>query len=179
MVVPSYVAARCDQVLRGSSDDPERFVKVVEIAVEGSRVVIEEPCRTKSTESGAASGLMITLIHSWAFNAVGLTQASNVIPTLRSSDAESFTVTDELVPLKDNAPPNFPVFVQPPTLTVPLFPFPEVSRAMVPVPSSKPYTATGPVETLAVVIAMAVAAVWFVPSETVNWAEYVPAVAYV
>ena len=58
------------------------------------------------------SGLTTTFIPCTPLRAVGLTHASKVMPTLRSNEAESLTVTNELEPLKESAPPNFPDFVQ-------------------------------------------------------------------
>jgi hypothetical protein len=62
----------------------------------------------------------------------------------RSSEDESGIVTTELVPLKLSAPPWTPV-VHVPSVTVPLFPFPDESATVEPVPSSKEYAATRPV----------------------------------
>ena len=72
----------------------------------------------------------------------GSTQASNVIPVDSCNDAEFGTVTTELVPLKLNAPPNFPAVLHVAFATVPLFPFPDASVTVVPEPSSNPYAAT-------------------------------------
>ena len=74
----------------------------------------------------------------------GSTHASNVIPLDSCNDAEFGIVTTELVPLKLNAPPNFPAVDQVVFATVPLFPFPDASVTVVPDPSSNPYAATRP-----------------------------------
>src|SRR5580765_4244363 len=76
---------------------------------------------------------------------LGDTQASSVIALVRSSDAESGTVTRAVVPLKLSAPPNLPDAVRVATLIVPVFVFPDVSVTVVPLGSSKPYAATRPV----------------------------------
>ena len=69
---------------------------------------------------------------------VGLTHASSVIPFVRSSELESGTEMKlEVVPLKDAAEPKTPFGLQVTLLSVPVFPWPERSPAVVPVPSSK------------------------------------------
>src|SRR4051812_36854779 len=72
----------------------------------------------------------------------GLTQASSVIPLVRSRLAESFTVIQLLVPLNDSALPYLPVALQVAPLIVPVFPCPERSLTVVPLPSSNEYAAT-------------------------------------
>src|SRR5438270_181152 len=57
----------------------------------------------------------------------GLTQASRVTAPVRFSDAESLTVTRELVPLKARAPPNSPAVDQVVFFTTPVLPLPEAS----------------------------------------------------
>src|SRR4051812_30005905 len=69
--------------------------------------------------------------------AVGLTHASRVMAPVRCRDAESATVTQLLVPLKDRALPNLPAVLQVAAVIVPVFPLPEASATVVPVPSSK------------------------------------------
>ncbi len=76
-------------------------------------------------------------------NDVGYTHASSVIPVVKSSEAESFTVTSAVDPLKDRACPNLPPAHVAPLIT-PVFPLPEASATLVPVPSLKPYAATKP-----------------------------------
>src|SRR3974390_291772 len=78
------------------------------------------------------------------FTTDGFTHASSVIPVVRSSDAESLTVTSALVPSNTRALPYMPEVVQVAPLTVPLFPFPDVSNTVVPAPSLNPYSATRP-----------------------------------
>jgi hypothetical protein len=63
---------------------------------------------------------------------------------VRCKLAESFTVTQLLVPLNDNALPNFPAALHVALLIVPLFPFPETSLTVVPLPSLNPYADTNP-----------------------------------
>src|ERR687888_626707 len=74
--------------------------------------------------------------------AVGFTQASMVIPVVRSSESASGTVTQLLTPSKLSAPPNLPPVVQVAPVTVPLLPRPEASVAVLPDPSSKPHAPT-------------------------------------
>src|SRR5438067_8275253 len=80
--------------------------------------------------------------HSHPLIAVGLTQASRVIALARSSVLESATVTQLFVPLNDRALPNFPPADQVAFEIVPVFPLPEASPSVEPVPSSKLYAAT-------------------------------------
>jgi anti-anti-sigma regulatory factor len=65
----------------------------------------------------------------------GLTQASSVIPVVRSRLAASFIVTQLLLPFNDNAAPYFPVPFQLALFSVPVLPFPERSFTVVPLPS--------------------------------------------
>src|SRR3954447_19041636 len=89
--------------------------------------------------------LKMTLRHAVAPSADGFTQASSVIPVVRSSELESGTVTRVLVPLKDSAPPECPPIDHVPAAIVPLFPVPERSASAVPEPALKLYAATRPV----------------------------------
>src|SRR5262245_53401167 len=86
-------------------------------------------------------------------SALGLTQASSVIPFVRSSELESGTFTIALVPLKLKAPPYLPLVLQVAFAIVPLLPLPDRSGRLVPEPWSKEYAATRPtggaVETVA------------------------------
>ncbi len=68
----------------------------------------------------------------------GLTQASSVIPVLRSSELLSGTVTEAFVPLKFRAVPNLPPVAHVVPEVVPLFPVPDASLTALPVPSLKP-----------------------------------------
>jgi hypothetical protein len=75
---------------------------------------------------------------------VGLTQASSVIPVVRSSELESGMFTMLFVPLNESALPNLPVALQVAPLIVPLLPLPDWSASAVPDPWSIPYDATRP-----------------------------------
>jgi hypothetical protein len=55
-------------------------------------------------------------------------------------------VTRALVPLNANPLPYLPEAVHVAPLIVPVFPFPEASATVAPVPSLKEYAATSPVE---------------------------------
>src|SRR5215510_7680915 len=77
-------------------------------------------------------------------SALGLTQASSVIPVVRSSDAESGTLTIAFVPLKLKAPPYLPLVLQVALAIVPLLLLPETSGRLEPDPWSKEYEATSP-----------------------------------
>ena len=74
--------------------------------------------------------------------AVGRTQASSVMPVVRSSESASATVTQSLMPLKLSAPPNLPPRVRVAPLIVPVLPRPDPSVAVVPDASSKPQAPT-------------------------------------
>ena len=76
----------------------------------------------------------IRTVRQVAPSALGLTQASRVIPFVRSSVFESATLTMLVVPLKLRAPPNLPVVDHVVPLTVPLLPFPERSVSVLPEP---------------------------------------------
>jgi hypothetical protein len=58
------------------------------------------------------------------------------MPTLRSSEFESGTVTRLPLPLKLSAPPKRPAVVQVAPVMVPLLPVPETSGTLVPDPWS-------------------------------------------
>ena len=68
----------------------------------------------------------------------GFTHASSVIAFVRSSVAESATLTMSLTPSKLSARPKRPEVVRVAPETVPALPLPEESVAAVPVVSSKP-----------------------------------------
>src|SRR6476469_6099673 len=74
--------------------------------------------------------------------AVGRTQPSSVMPVVRSSEFESATVTQLLVPLKLSAPPNLPAALRPAPLIAPVLPRPEASAVVVALVSSKPHAPT-------------------------------------
>ena len=74
--------------------------------------------------------------------AVGNTHASSVMAAVRSSELESLTVTQSLTPSNDSALPYLPLVVQVAPEIVPVFPLPEVSASVEPVPASKLYAAT-------------------------------------
>src|SRR4051812_17886584 len=74
----------------------------------------------------------------------GRTQASSVMPSVRSRSAAPATVTHALVPLNDSAEPNLPAAVHVALLIVPGWALPRASTAVVPEPSLKPHAATRP-----------------------------------
>src|SRR5689334_2477087 len=74
--------------------------------------------------------------------AVGLTQASSVMPDVRSSDGESGIEIDAFVPLKLSAPPNLPVVVRVAFVIVPVLPLPDESATVFPDASLKPQAPT-------------------------------------
>jgi len=75
----------------------------------------------------------------------GFTQASRVMPVVRSSELESGILTRSLTPSKRSAFPYLPVVTQTgPFVNVPAFEFPDESERVVPDPSSNPYSATKP-----------------------------------
>src|SRR4051812_34962984 len=63
--------------------------------------------------------------------------------------AESATVTIELTPLNDSAPPKRPVGVHVAAVMLPMLPLPDASPTVAPVPSSKPHAPTSPLDTAA------------------------------
>jgi hypothetical protein len=78
---------------------------------------------------------------------LGRTHASSVSAPGVFSFGDPGTVMVELVPLKVNAPPNFPPAIQDAFETVPVLPFPELSGADVPDVLNE-YAATTPVGAL-------------------------------
>ena len=81
------------------------------------------------TASQLPPGLLLRLL--------GLTQASSVIPVVRLIEAALGMVTIELVaPVNFSAEPYLPA-TQVALATVPVFPFPDESFAVVPLPSSR------------------------------------------
>jgi hypothetical protein len=78
--------------------------------------------------------------------AVGYTHASKVIADVTFNDADPAMLTRLLTPLKSNALPYLPEGVHVAPLIVPVFPLPDASATVVPVPSLKLYAATNPVE---------------------------------
>src|SRR5262245_60323830 len=88
--------------------------------------------------------LATTALQTWSglLRLLGLTQASNVMPLVRCSEASSGTVTRSLVPLNRRAPPYFPAAVRVAPLMVPLFPSPEASSTVAPLASPKSKAAT-------------------------------------
>src|SRR5262245_21030388 len=103
-------------------------------------------------------------------NAVGYTQASRVIPVVKSRDAESLMVTMAATPSNCNALPNRPELVHAAPLIVPELPLPDLSAALRPLPSSKPSAATRPLEGLMTFMVKLVERELLVPSETVKYA---------
>src|SRR5437773_11883661 len=75
---------------------------------------------------------------------LGSTQASIVIPVVRSSDAASATVTHALMPLNDSALPYLPAVVHVALEIVPVLPCPDASFVCTPLPSLNPNDATSP-----------------------------------
>src|SRR5262245_6287766 len=75
----------------------------------------------------------------------GLTHAERVKELDRSRELESSTVTLSSMPSKYNALPTFPAVHRGPLTRVPVFPLPEESAAVVPLPSSNLQWATRPV----------------------------------
>src|SRR4249919_3001094 len=75
---------------------------------------------------------------------VGRTQPSTVIAVVRSSELESATETDELVPLNESALPNLPSVDQVAFDSVPPLLLPDLSAVVVPLPSSNPQAPTRP-----------------------------------
>src|ERR1043165_4616020 len=71
-----------------------------------------------------------------------LTHASRVIPVVRCNEAVSLIFTVAFVPLNESALPYLPAVVQVALTTVPVFPLPEASATVLPVPSVKAYAAT-------------------------------------
>src|SRR5512133_569202 len=67
-----------------------------------------------------------------------------VIPVVRSSELESFAVTQALVPLNERALLNLPPVTQVVFETVPALLFPDWSAVVVPVPSSNAQPPTSP-----------------------------------
>src|SRR5690349_18824846 len=109
-------------------------------------------------------GLNMTFIQ--PLRELGLTHASRVMPVLRWSEAESFTVIRAPV-LKVRAWPNLPEADQVALLIVPTLLLPEMSAVAMPAPSSKPYAATKPLGGVSPTMMFKfVAALELVPSET-------------
>src|SRR4051794_4902626 len=78
-------------------------------------------------------------------SALGLTQASTLAAVVRSSEAESATLTRSLTPSNCSAPPCLPVTRVAPE-TLPWLLRPDVSSTVVPDASSKLQAPTRPVE---------------------------------
>src|SRR5512135_1695541 len=66
------------------------------------------------------------------------------MPAVRCSEAESGMVTRALVPLNTSALPDLPALVHVAFAIVPVFPFPDASATVVPVPSLNEYAAIRP-----------------------------------
>src|SRR5688572_29898252 len=77
---------------------------------------------------------------------VGNTQASRVMPVVRLSRGVEETVTQSLKPSKLSAFPNLPCVLQLAPEMAPSCPLPVASAAPAPMPSSKPYAATGSID---------------------------------
>src|SRR2546427_391193 len=76
------------------------------------------------------------------FTVDGFTHASKVIPVVSCKDAALLMVTCAPVPLNTSARPYLPEAVHVAPLIVPVFPLPEASATVVPVPSLNEYAAT-------------------------------------
>ena len=68
---------------------------------------------------------------------VGKTQASRVMAVVRLSRLVALTVTQSFTPSKASALPNLPWVLQAAPEIVPVWPFPEASATLVPLPSLK------------------------------------------
>ena len=79
---------------------------------------------------------LVTTVRQIASCAVGFTQASRVMPLVKSSDALSAIVTQSLTPSNDRALPVLPAVVQVGPESVPLLAEPELSASEVPEPAS-------------------------------------------
>src|SRR5688500_9572603 len=75
---------------------------------------------------------------------LGRTQPSMVIPVVASSEFESGTLTNALLPLNDSALPYLPSVLQAAPDKLPWLLLPDLSAAVVPEPSSKPQAPTSP-----------------------------------
>src|SRR5262245_18489923 len=76
----------------------------------------------------------------------GFTQASTVIPVVKFRLGALFTVTQLLTPSNERAPPKRPDLTHVAPEIVPVFPLPDESFTVVPLPSLKLYAATKPGE---------------------------------
>src|SRR6266566_8523114 len=75
----------------------------------------------------------------------GATQASSVMPVVSWSEDELGMLTMLLDPLNERAPPLRPLETQVALEMLPLFPLPDVSWSVLPLPWLKLYSATSPV----------------------------------
>src|SRR6185503_15569722 len=66
------------------------------------------------------------------------------MPLVSCSEVDPFTVTQSLAPSNDSAPPFRPAVVHVAPLSVPVFPLPETSATVGPLPASNEYAATSP-----------------------------------
>src|SRR4051812_7097665 len=74
---------------------------------------------------------------------VGFTQASSVMPVVRSRSLASGMLTNALEPLKLSARPFLPVVVRVAAAIAPVCPWPDTPVTVEPLGSSKLYAATG------------------------------------
>src|SRR4051812_11594074 len=79
-----------------------------------------------------------------AESSVGRTHASTVSALVKSREPASGTTTLLLLPLNARAEPYLPALAHVAPDSVPVLVCPELSVAVVPLPSSKPYAATKP-----------------------------------
>ena len=105
---PSYVIARCDHTPTGNAlgekivgTDPPIVTPAAGRSAPASLLACNSTRRSPSARRPANS----------TATRLGYTHASNVTADVTSNDAESSTRTRALVPLKDNADPNFPEVV--------------------------------------------------------------------
>ena len=82
----------------------------------------------------------------------GLTHASRVIPVVRCNESESSISIHAFVPLNTSALPYLPAVVDVAFAMVPVFPVPDASDTVVPVPSLNEYAATRPAVPLPIAV---------------------------
>ena len=130
---PSYVTARWDHALTGIELELETsWTDEPKVAPAAGRNVPAPLPAIKKYESAC----FCTTVLQPVWLAAGYTQASTVIPEVRSNDAASGTCTLAVEPLNESALPYLPEVVQDAPCRVPLLPFPDRSPTEVPDPSS-------------------------------------------
>jgi hypothetical protein len=139
-VDPSYVNARCVHAFTGLADGPfTHWNAPPNVAPPDGRngPVLFDPFNMYESVSRC------TIVRHPLWLTDGSIHAANVIADVKLNDADAGTLTRSLDPLKLNAPPNFPGTHVPPEID-PLFPFPDTSANVDPVPASNVYPATNP-----------------------------------